>query len=241
MIILPAIDIQDATPVRLYQGAFETAEQVADDAISAAKRFEAAGAEWLHMVDLDGARSGRPQNRSLFLNVAHQSRLKVELGGGIRTMDDIAAYLEGGISRVILGSVALDDLELVKNAVARYGDAIAVGIDARDGYARGGGWLKASQVHYLDLAKSMAQAGVRTIIYTDISRDGTLGGPNLDHYQALREAIPEVQVIASGGIRNLDDIRALKAIGLYGAICGKSVYAGTLDLPQALRLGREEE
>jgi phosphoribosylformimino-5-aminoimidazole carboxamide ribotide isomerase len=241
MIILPAIDIQDATPVRLYQGAFDTAEQVADDAISAARRFEAAGAEWLHMVDLDGARSGYPKNRSLFLNVVRQTGLKVELGGGIRTMGDIRDYLEGGISRVILGSVALRDPELVKYAVAHYGEAIAVGIDARDGYARGGGWLEESQVYYLDLARSMAQAGVRTIIYTDISRDGTLNGPNLDQYKALVDAVPDVHVIASGGIRNLDDIRALKAIGLYGAICGKSVYAGTLDLPQALELGREED
>lgn len=239
MIILPAIDIKDRTPVRLYQGAFETVHQVAADALETAKQFEAAGAEWIHMVDLDGACEGHPVNTDIFLAVAKETGLKVELGGGIRTMDDIAAYLDGGISRVILGSVALHEPDLVREAAARYGEAIAVGIDARDGRVRGGGWLEDSDVHFVDLARAMAEAGVQTIIYTDIAKDGTLSGPTLADYEQLIAACPSVHIIASGGIRDIANIADLKAAGLYGAICGKSLYEGTLSLEEALALAKE--
>lgn len=239
MIILPAIDIKDRTPVRLYQGAFETVHQVAADALETAKQFEAAGAEWIHMVDLDGACEGHPVNTDIFLAVAKETGLKVELGGGIRTMDDIAAYLDGGISRVILGSVALHEPDLVREAAARYGEAIAVGIDARDGRVRGGGWLEDSDVHFVDLARAMAEAGVQTIIYTDIAKDGTLSGPTLADYEQLIAACPSVHIIASGGIRDIANIAYLKAAGLYGAICGKSLYEGTLSLEEALALAKE--
>ena len=163
----------------------------------------------------------------------------MELGGGIRTLEDIARYIEGGISRVILGSVALHNPALVREAVARYGDAIAVGIDAKDGMVRGSGWLEASDVHFVDLAKAMGEAGVRTIIYTDISKDGTLSGPSVAHYEQLIAACPEVNIIASGGIRDIDNIKELKVAGLYGAICGKSLYEGTLSLEAALTLAKE--
>lgn len=239
MIILPAIDIKDRTPVRLYQGAFETVHQVAADALETAKQFEAAGAEWIHMVDLDGACEGHPVNTDIFLAVAKETGLKVELGGGIRTMDDIAAYLDGGISRVILGSVALHEPDLVREAAARYGEAIAVGIDARDERVRGGGWLEDSDVHFVDLARAMAEAGVQTIIYTDIAKDGTLSGPTLADYEQLIAACPSVHIIASGGIRDIANIADLKAAGLYGAICGKSLYEGTLSLEEALALAKE--
>lgn len=239
MIILPAIDIKDRTPVRLYQGAFETVHQVAADALETAKQFEAAGAEWIHMVDLDGACEGHPVNTDIFLAVARETGLKVELGGGIRTMDDIAAYLDGGISRVILGSVALHEPALVREAAARYGEAIAVGIDARDERVRGGGWLEDSDVHFVDLARAMAEAGVQTIIYTDIAKDGTLSGPTLADYEQLIAACPSVHIIASGGIRDIANIADLKAAGLYGAICGKSLYEGTLSLEEALALAKE--
>ena len=239
MIILPAIDIKDRTPVRLYQGAFDTVHKVADDALATACQFEAAGAEWIHMVDLDGACEGRPVNDDIFIEVAQKTGLKVELGGGIRTMDDIARYLDAGISRLILGSVALHQPELVREAVTRYGEAIAVGIDAKDGMVRGGGWLEDSDVHFVDLAKAMGEAGVRTIIYTDISKDGTLSGPSLAHYEQLIAACPEVNIIASGGIRDIENIKDLKATGLYGAICGKSLYEGTLSLEEALQVAKE--
>lgn len=239
MIILPAIDIKDRTPVRLYQGEFDTVHKVAENALQTAKQFEQAGAEWIHMVDLDGACEGHPVNDDIFIEVAEQTNLKVELGGGIRTIEDIARYIEGGISRVILGSVALHNPALVREAVARYGDAIAVGIDAKDGMVRGSGWLEASDVHFVDLAKAMGEAGVRTIIYTDISKDGTLSGPSVAHYEQLIAACPEVNIIASGGIRDIDNIKELKAAGLCGAICGKSLYEGTLSLEAALTLAKE--
>ena len=239
MIILPAIDIKDRTPVRLYQGEFDTVHKVAENALQTAKQFEQAGAEWIHMVDLDGAFEGHPVNDDIFIEVAEQTNLKVELGGGIRTLEDIARYIEGGISRVILGSVALHNPALVREAVARYGDAIAVGIDAKDGMVRGSGWLEASDVHFVDLAKAMGEAGVRTIIYTDISKDGTLSGPSVAHYEQLIAACPEVNIIASGGIRDIDNIKELKVAGLYGAICGKSLYEGTLSLEAALTLAKE--
>ena len=239
MIILPAIDIKDRTPVRLYQGEFDTVHKVAENALQTAKQFEQAGAEWIHMVDLDGACEGHPVNDDIFIEVAEQTNLKVELGGGIRTLEDIARYIEGGISRVILGSVALHNPALVREAVARYGDAIAVGIDAKDGMVRGSGWLEASDVHFVDLAKAMGEAGVRTIIYTDISKDGTLSGPSVAHYEQLIAACPEVNIIASGGIRDIYNIKELKVAGLYGAICGKSLYEGTLSLEAALTLAKE--
>lgn len=239
MIILPAIDIKDGKCVRLYQGDFATVEQVADDPLQTARRFEKAGATWLHMVDLDGACEGRPVNQAIFTEIAQKTSLKVELGGGIRTMADIDTYLSAGIARVILGSVAIHQPELVREAVKKYGDAIAVGIDAKDEKVRGGGWLEDSEVHFVTLAKEMEKAGVKTIIYTDISKDGTLTGPSLTHYQMLLEAVPTVNIIASGGIRDLDNIKDLKAEGLYGAICGKSIYQGTLSLEEALALAKE--
>lgn len=240
MIILPAIDIKERTPVRLYQGEFDTVHKVAENALETAKQFEQVGAKWIHMVDLDGACEGHPVNDDIFIEVAQQTSLNVELGGGIRTLEDIDRYIHGGIRRVILGSVALHNPALVREAVARYGDAIAVGIDAKDGMVRGSGWLEASDVHFVDLAKAMAAAGVRTIIYTDISKDGTLSGPSVAHYEQLIAACPEVHIIASGGIRDIANIKALKDAGLYGAICGKSLYEGTLSLEEALTLAKEE-
>lgn len=239
MIILPAIDIKDRTPVRLYQGSFDTVHQVAADALETAREFEAAGAEWIHMVDLDGACAGHPVNTDIFVSVAKETSLKVELGGGIRTMADIDATLGAGVSRVILGSVALHEPALVREAVAKYGEKIAVGIDAKGGRVRGGGWLEDSDVHFIDLAKAMAEAGVTTIIYTDISKDGTLAGPTVGDYEQLIAACPSVHIIASGGIRDIDNIADLKACGCYGAICGKSLYEGTLSLEEALALAKE--
>lgn len=239
MIILPAIDIKDRTPVRLYQGEFDTVHKVADNALETAKTFEQTGAKWIHMVDLDGACEGHPVNDDIFIEVAQKTGLKVELGGGIRTLEDIARYIEGGISRVILGSVALHNPALVREAVARYGDAVAVGIDAKDGMVRGSGWLEASDVHFVDLAKAMGEAGMRTIIYTDISKDGTLSGPSVTHYEQLIQACPDVNIVASGGIRDIANICDLKNAGLYGAICGKSLYEGTLSLEEALALAKE--
>ena len=238
MIIFPAIDIKDGNCVRLYKGEFSTVHKVAENPLETARKFEADGAQWLHMVDLDGARDAKPQNTGIFCEIARETSLKVEVGGGIRTLETVEAYLSRGISRVILGSAAVRNPELVKTAVREYGDKIAVGIDAKNGMAAVEGWLDTSDAHYLDLAKAMEQAGVSTIIYTDISKDGTLSGPNLKELDAIIRAVT-CNIVASGGISNLGDITALRKLGLYGAICGKSLYQGTLDLKEAIREAEE--
>ena len=234
MIIFPAIDIIDGKPVRLFKGDFSTSEQVAENALETAKSFEEAGAQWVHMVDLDGSLQKKRVNFATFIEVASKTNLKVELGGGIRTLEDIEFYAENGISRIILGSVALKNQKLVEEAVSKWGDLIAVGIDAKDGFAAAEGWTEKSEIHFIDLAKKMEQIGVKTIIYTDISKDGTLAGPNIAQLKELNEAV-SCNITASGGVATIDDIKVLKENNLYGAICGKSIYKGTLDLKEALR------
>ena len=233
MIILPAVDIMGGKPVRLFKGDFSTAHRVAEDALQTAMQFESCGAEWIHMVDLDGSLQKKRANADVFLSVAKSTALKVELGGGIRAMEDIEFYLSNGVSRVILGSAALKDPALVKEAVRRFGEKIAVGIDAVNGFACAEGWTEKSQVYFTDLAKDMERIGVSTVIFTDISKDGTLSGPNLEQLGELKSAV-SCNIIASGGINNINDIRALLKLGVYGAICGKSIYSGSLELKEAL-------
>lgn len=235
MLIFPAIDIKNGTCVRLYQGEMSTAEQVANSALEAAGAFKAAGASWVHMVDLDGAVEGVRKNTGIFLEAVQESGLKVEVGGGIRTMADIAFYLENGISRVILGSIALRDALLVRQAVAEFGGQIAVGIDARDGMVAAEGWVETSAVSDVELAKRMEDAGVQCLICTDIARDGMLSGPNLGQLTRIQRAV-KCDIVASGGVTNLSDIAALRDCGLYGAICGRSIYKGTLSLREAIQI-----
>lgn len=233
MIIFPAIDIIDGKPVRLYKGDFSTAAQVAEDVLETALSFVKAGCEWVHMVDLDGSLKKKPVNAQTFITVARETPLKVELGGGIRTMNDIDFYAQNGISRIILGSVALKDPQLVKEAVKEFGDLIAVGIDAKNGYAAAEGWTQSSNVYFTDLASQMESAGVKTIIYTDIGRDGTLSGPNIEQLKEINDAV-SCNITASGGVTDINDIRLLRDNGLYAAICGKSIYQGTLNLKEAV-------
>lgn len=237
MIILPAIDIKDGQCVRLTKGDFATAEKVAEDPLKTALSFQKAGAEWIHMVDLDGAKEGCLKNSGVFLQIVQNTGLKVELGGGIRTMESIDYYMEQSVSRVIIGSAAISDPELVRAAVEKYGGRIAVGIDARNGMVSGDGWLTDSDITYLDLAKKMEAVGVRCIIFTDISKDGTLSGPNLEQLSRINESV-SCDIVASGGIHTMKDIIALKEMGLYGAICGKSIYKGTLSLEEAIVYSR---
>lgn len=234
MIIFPAIDIQNGTCVRLTQGDFSTAQKVAACPVETALGFKAAGACWVHMVDLDGAKAASPQNSEIFIKVAAETGLKVQVGGGIRSMETVEFYLANGISRVILGSVAVKNPAFVKQAVETFGEKIAVGIDAKYEMVAAEGWLDTSSVHYIELAKQMEAMGVRYIIFTDISKDGTLQGPNLEQLEALSRAV-SCDIIASGGIKDIDDIQALRDRKLYGAICGKSLYQGTLSLQEAIR------
>lgn len=233
MIIFPAIDIKDKNCVRLYKGDFNTVQKVAEDPVKTARDFYSAGARYLHMVDLDGAVLAKPENADVFLEVAAQTDMFIELGGGIRTLETAEFYLKNGISRVILGSAAVKNPGLVKTAVSEFGDRIAVGIDAKDGMAACEGWLSVEKIDYITLAKQMYDAGVKNIIFTDISKDGTLTGPNFVQLDAINKAVG-ANITASGGIHNIDDIKKLKQLGMYAAICGKSLYSGALDLHEAL-------
>ncbi len=233
MIILPAIDIKDGNCVRLVKGDYGTAHKVAESYMDTAKMFESCGAEWIHMVDLDGAKDATQQNRDIFIDVAKNTKLKVEIGGGIRTPEAAEMYLSAGISRVIIGSAAVKDPGLVETLVMEYGERIAVGIDAKNGMVATEGWLETSDVRFTELAKAMSDIGVKYIIFTDISKDGTLAGVNDVQLDEINKAC-SANIIASGGVRSIEDIIKCRKLGLYGAICGKSIYSGTLDLKEAL-------
>jgi phosphoribosylformimino-5-aminoimidazole carboxamide ribotide isomerase len=235
MIILPAIDMKDKQAVRLYQGNFNATEVVANNIIDTAQSFKDDNSQYIHLVDLDGAKDGISKNLEFVYKIIEEVKLPVELGGGIRNMDTIDTLINKGVSRVILGTAALNNPELVKEAVNKYHDKIAVGIDAKNEMVAVNGWLNVSNVHYIDFAKEMEKIGVKTIIYTDISRDGTLKGPNLEQLKKLQKNI-SCNIIASGGIKTIEDIQNLKDMNLYGAICGKSIYAKTLSLKEANKL-----
>lgn len=233
MIILPAIDIIDGKPVRLYQGDYEKKEIVANDIFETAKSFEDMGAEYLHLVDLDGAKSGSNQNHDLVIKIANMLKIPVELGGGIRSFETIKYLIDNGVARIILGTIAIEEEELLKKAIKAYGEKIAVGIDCKDGKVYGRGWLASSNLDYIDFAKKMENIGVQNIIVTDISKDGTLEGPNVDMLKTLKETI-NIDITASGGIRDIVNIKDLMELDLYGAITGKAIYAETLSLEEAI-------
>lgn len=239
MIILPAIDIKDGECVRLFRGEMSTASRVAENALQTALDFKAAGAEFIHMVDLNGAISGQRINSEIFIEIAEKSGLKVELGGGIRTMEDIDFYISSGIHRVVLGSAAIKKPALAAEACKKYPGKIAAGIDAVNGKAAISGWVEVSSINYLDLARQMEEAGIEYIIFTDINRDGMLSGPNLEQLAAVSEAV-SCKVIASGGITDIEDIKRLRELNIYGAICGRSIYSGTLDLKKAIAVSGYE-
>ena len=236
MIIFPAIDIKDGNCVRLYKGDFGTVEKVAESPVKTAREFAAKGAKYLHMVDLDGAKDAAPKNRDVFIEVAKNTDMFIELGGGIRNMDTVEYYIKNGIDRIILGTAAVSDPQFVKQAVKEYKDKIAVGIDAKNGMAACEGWLDIAKVDYISLAKAMCGIGVKNIIYTDISKDGTLEGPNVAQLSRLNKEV-SADITASGGISCLKDIIELKNAGMYAAVCGKSIYKGTLDLSEAIKAG----
>ncbi len=243
MIIFPAIDIRGGRCVRLTEGRFDQETVFADNPVDMACKWASAGAEYLHVVDLDGALAGKPVNLAVVSAIAKAVSVPVQLGGGIRTLDNIEQVLAAGVVRVILGSVAVRSPELVRAACHRYDNRIVVGIDARDGQAAVDGWEAAGGVGAEELAKKMAAAGVARIIYTDISRDGTLQGVNVAATAALAKAAG-IPVIASGGVKSLADITALKAAdsegGIEGVIVGKAIYTGAVDLAAAIRLAKEE-
>lgn len=238
MIIFPSIDIKDGVCVRLYKGDYGTAHRVADDPIAKAAAFKAAGADHLHLVDLDGARDGVRKNRELLMEIAKAFGGFTELGGGIRDLNALEDCLSAGINRAVIGSAAVQNPTFLKTAASEYGKRLSVGIDAKDGSVKTSGWTKDTGISYLEFAAFCDALGIDNIIFTDISRDGMQTGPNLEQLAALIAQV-HCQVTASGGVRELCDIRALKSAGAYGAICGKSLYAGTLDLRAAIAAGKE--
>ena len=239
MYILPAIDLKDGRCVRLYKGDFDTVHQVAEDPLAVAAIFKTAGAEIMHVVDLDGAKSGERKNAPIVRSLCENSGLKVELGGGLRSMADLEEMDKLGVWRMIIGSAAVTDPDFVAAAVERFGsERIAVGIDALDGRVRTHGWVEDSGVDAYEFAGKMAALGAGTIIFTDISRDGTLAGPPIAVLKRLCAGIG-CGIVASGGVSGIEDIAAIKECGAAGAIIGKAFYAGAIDLTEAVKLAAE--
>ncbi|MGE0094633.1 MAG: 1-(5-phosphoribosyl)-5-[(5-phosphoribosylamino)methylideneamino]imidazole-4-carboxamide isomerase [Alphaproteobacteria bacterium] len=238
MIVFPAIDLKDGRCVRLRQGAMDDATVYNDDPAAQARSFEEAGARWLHVVDLDGAVSGQPKNVSAVAAILKSVSMPVQLGGGIRDRARIESWLEAGVRRVVLGTAAIANPDLVREAARAHPGRIVVGIDARKGKVAVDGWTRATETTARELADALAGAGVAAIVYTDIDRDGVLGGPNIEATVALAKGLP-VPVIASGGVSTIDDITALRARekdGIAGVIVGRAIYDGRVDLKRALAL-----
>lgn len=236
MTILPAIDLKDGKAVRLSKGLMDSAKIYSDEPWQVAARFEELGSQWVHLVDLNGAFAGSPKNLEQIKKIRANSNLKLELGGGIRDEETIKMYLDLGVDRLILGSIALKDPAFVKEMAAKY--PIVVGIDAIDGMVAVEGWSELSNMKATDLAREFADAGVEAIICTDVSRDGMMSGVNIDFTLAIKEA-SGLETIASGGLRDMEDIYRLLEAGIDGTIVGKAFYEGTLDLEQAFRYIKE--
>lgn len=237
MIIYPAVDVREGKCVRLTQGEFNKETVYSDNPVEMALRWEKMGAQYLHVVDLDGARTGKAQNIAVISEMAVKMGIPVQLGGGIRTIEMIETILCKGIERVILGTSAVKDPELVKRAVKTFENNVVIGIDAKDGMVAIEGWEKTSEFKAVDFAKKMEDLGAKTIIYTDISRDGMLNGPNLKAMEEMVKAV-NIDIIASGGVGKLEDIKNLKEVGVSGAIVGRALYTGDVDLKQAIEIGR---
>ena len=238
MQILPAIDIKDRRAVRLFKGDFNQETVVNPDVLGQARIFADAGIDFIHVVDLDGALDGKATNRDLIAALKVATGLGVEVGGGIRTLEQIEDYLNVGIDRVIIGSMAVKNPAFVKAALEQFGaDKIVVGIDAKDGYVATEGWLETSSVDYISLAKEMEKMGVELFAYTDVDRDGTLTGPNFEHYKRLVTELTSAKVIASGGIAELSDLTKLQEIGVSGTIVGKAYYNGNISLDELKEFG----
>lgn len=235
MILFPAIDLYEKQAVRLYKGDYAEMQVYSTDPLSVAKDFEACGAKAIHMVDLEGARDGGTPNLSVVASVARETRLFVEVGGGIRSLETVKTYLEAGVGRVILGTAAVKDEAFLREAVALYGEKIAVGADVRDGKIAIKGWKELSDYSLEDFLRKMEAIGVKTVICTDISRDGAMRGTNRELYQKLSRETG-MNLIASGGVSTLEDVIALRDMELYGAIIGKAYYTGAIDLRRALEV-----
>lgn len=234
MILLPAIDLYEGKAVRLYQGDYQKMTIYSEHPLELAEKIEADGASYLHVVDLEGAKSGLTPNLSIIEEIARKTRLKVETGGGIRSMDTIDAYLNAGAARVILGSKAIEDPGFLKEAFRKYGTRIAVGVDARNGKVAVHGWTRILDLDMMEYLQKLADLGICDVICTDIARDGAMQGTNVALYEKITK-IHGLRVIASGGVSSLEDLKALKKAGCDGAILGKAMYTGAVNLKEALK------
>lgn len=237
MNIFPAIDLYDKKAVRLYKGNYEEMTVYSENPIEIAYDFESKGAKFIHMVDLEGAKNGTTPNIEIVKEVATKTSLFVEIGGGIRNIETVEKYLNAGVSRVILGTAAVNDECFLKEAISKYQEKIAVGADIKDGYIAIKGWIEKSQYSLDEFLSKMQKLGVKTVICTDISKDGAMKGTNLALYKELSEKY-SLNIIASGGVSTIEDIKALREMNLYGAIIGKAYYIGAIDLKEAIEVSK---
>lgn len=237
MNIFPAIDLYDGKAVRLLKGDYQNMTVYSDNPLEIAKDFENKGAKFLHMVDLEGAKFGTTPNLETVKKIANETSLFTEIGGGIRSMETVEKYLENGAQRVILGTAAVENPEFLKEAVSKYGEKIAVGVDIKDGFVAIKGWLEKSDYSGSQFCEMMQNIGVKTLICTDISKDGAMQGTNRELYKELSEKF-SINIVASGGVSSIDDIIALKKLNLYGAIIGKAYYIGAIKLEEALEAAK---
>ena len=237
MNIFPAIDLYQGKAVRLLRGDYQNMTVYSEDPLSVAKDFEAAGAKYIHMVDLEGAKDGTAPNLSIVKSVSKNTSLFVEVGGGIRSMDTVREYISSGVGRVILGTAAVKDEEFLKEAILEYGEKIAVGVDVKDGKVAIKGWTETADIPFMDFCKKMEGMGITCLICTDISKDGAMQGTNRALYKELSRTL-SLKIIASGGVSDLEDIKALAKEKLYGAIIGKAYYTGAIDLKKAIEVAK---
>ena len=233
MFLFPAIDLYEGKAVRLYKGDYNQLTVYNNDPAAVAKDFAAAGAKHIHIVDLEGAKSGTTPNLDTVIRIKQQSGLFCEIGGGVRNMEVVKTYIDAGLDRVILGTAAVEDPDFVRQAVAAYGDKIAVGVDLKDGFVAVKGWTEKSTRDAVTFCREMQEIGVKTIIVTDISKDGAMQGTNHELYRQLQGQFPALQIVASGGVSSMEDVEKLAATDLYGAIIGKAYYVGAIDLKKA--------
>ena len=239
MLLFPAIDLYEGKAVRLYKGDYNQLTVYNDNPAEVGKAFAAAGAKHIHIVDLEGAKSGTTPNLATVVKIKQESSLFCEIGGGVRNMDVVKAYMDAGMDRVILGTAAVENPDFVREAVAAYGEKIAVGVDLKDGYVAVKGWTEKSTLDAMTFCKQMQDIGVKTLIVTDISKDGAMQGTNHGLYGDLQAAFPTLQFVASGGVSSLEDVKRLADANLYGAIIGKAYYIGAIDLKEACEVVKQ--
>ena len=237
MKLFPAIDLFDGKAVRLFKGDYSQMTVYSDNPIEIAREFESKGAKYIHLVDLEGAKDGTTPNLNIVKQIANETNLFCEIGGGIRSIETIEKYISCGVDRVILGTAAVTNPEFLKVALAKYGDKIAVGVDIKDGFVAIKGWVEKSEFECFDFCQKMQDLGVKTIICTDISKDGAMQGTNRQLYKELSEKF-SINFTASGGVSSLEDVKALKKLNIYGAIIGKAYYIGAIDLEEALEAAK---